>query len=32
MEEKIINQSKRKTVFRENDMKIKIYNDSYATS
>ena len=32
MEEKIIYQSKRKTVFRENDMTIKIYNDSYATS
>ena len=31
MEEKIIYQSKRKTVFRENDMTIKIYNDSYAT-
>ena len=32
MEEKIIYQSKRKIVFRENDMTIKIYNDSYATS
>ena len=32
MEEKIIYQSKRKTVFRENDMTIKIYNNSYATS
>ena len=32
MEEKIIYQSKRKIVFRENDMLIKTYNDSYATS
>ena len=31
MEEKIIYQSKRKIVFRENDMLIKTYNDSYIT-
>ena len=31
MEEKIIYQSKRKIVFRENNMFIKTYNDSYIT-